>query len=302
MEQKKPEFLILLKGDLIERSNKYKDFDSMLFHKLVVSVTLYGQILPLVVVKHEEKYKIISGNKLFAAMQQIGHQEFQCVVIEDKYNVADIVLNELQFKTNYIELGDRLLEMNIDEVKKMLPLTEEEVMKVKAISSYDWGKLIKKDNENQVSMFDLDEIPVAVKPVQVEVVEEVKKVEKVIVKPSQSKPLPLTVEERIRIMGQQLEESKPVSIDVEVISEPFEEEQIVEEAESIESIENIFEQPQTIEPPEKVIINPHVVFIDENSEFKVMNENEYELLENKPEVLFKDSMSECRLYIYNKSN
>jgi len=157
MEKKKPELLVLLKDELIKQNNNYKEFDSMLFHKLVMSVTLYGQILPLVVVKHNEKYKIISGNKLFVALQQAGYTEFNCVVIEDKYNVADIILNELQFKTNYIELGDRLLETDIDSVKKILPLTEDEVMKIKMVSSYDWSQLIKKKDENQSSLFDLDE-------------------------------------------------------------------------------------------------------------------------------------------------
>lgn len=157
MEQKKLKILALTQDLIHENKNEYKEFDSYIYHKLLTSVAIYGQVQLIVVKPKGDKYEIINGHKLYAAMKQLGYKEFISSVVTDDYDVLDIILNELHFKTNYIELSERLLGKDIDEIKRYLPFTENEIEKIKTIMSFDWGKLIKKKDESQVSLFDLEQ-------------------------------------------------------------------------------------------------------------------------------------------------
>lgn len=157
MEQTKPKILFLKKEDLIQGDKNYKEYDGLTFHKLVSSITQFGQVMPILVKQHENKYQIVCGGKIYDAVTQVGMNEYFCVQISDPFDILDVLVNELNFKTNYIELSEKLLSRNMSEIERFLPYTDEEIVKIKSIASYDWSKIISKANDIQISLFDAGE-------------------------------------------------------------------------------------------------------------------------------------------------
>ena len=157
MEKKKPKILFLNKNQILSHNRKYKEDDGMMYTKLMASIELYGQIQPILVKKINDNYEIINGSRIFDVMKQLQYDEYFCLEIEDELDICDIIVNELNFKTNYIELSEKLLSKNIHELSRYLPYTGEQIEKIKSISSYDWSKIIRKENELQVSLFDSED-------------------------------------------------------------------------------------------------------------------------------------------------
>jgi hypothetical protein len=95
----------------------------------------------------------------------------------------------------------------------------------------------------------------------------------------------LSVEERIKIMGQSLQET------LEAKTEPLktiEKEPEVKEQEVIQK--NVY------------VLNPFYVYLDEELKYQVMNESQFLMSEEKTglEYLYKGTFSDCRIFINEK--
>jgi hypothetical protein len=332
MEQKKPKILFLNKEQIVQHKRTYKEYDALTFHKLVSSIALYGQIMPIVVTQKGEKFHIISGGKIYEAMQQIGYAEYFCVEITDTLDVADVLLNELIFKTNYIELSEKLLSKNIDELKRFLPYNDEEVEKIKTIASFDWNKIISKSDDSQISLFDETENQedttkidnfknekseeiICEKNAENTEQFEVKNTEQVKIE-NRARPIKITsfdasTNEESKIKQVIEEEKETVSLDIQAFGTNWEDESLrqqypanVEGSDEfnqtnlignklVEVVEIITEQSQ--------IVNPHIVYKDTSGSLKTMSEEKALLVKEEMGIeivpLHRATYSDCQIFI-----
>ena len=156
MENKRNEFLIIKIENFEKIEQSYKHFNSEIYFKLKRSLEHFGQIRPIICYNEEGKYKIVEGTKIFQALIELGNKSILCHVInkEDSFKVQ-MLLNELNFESNYIELSYLFKNIDIQKEKKDLPFSDEEINKMQSIYQYDWHKVMHKQiNTNQTNLFE----------------------------------------------------------------------------------------------------------------------------------------------------
>lgn len=117
--------------------------DALIFHKLKESLKLFGQLLPVII----QGKKVISGRKIFRAMKENGEKEI-LVYLAESHNTIGIALalKEIQFETDYIKVSKLIKSADFN------PFDEETKEKLLAISEFDWSKLNKPKDKDQVKM------------------------------------------------------------------------------------------------------------------------------------------------------
>lgn len=148
------------KGKIISNSIPYKQFNEETFFKLKNSLEYFGQLKPVICYEENGFYYVVEGHKMFQALCELQNENteiFCCVISKNDSIKARMLLNELNFEPNYVLLSELFKGIDIEEIKKHLPFSEEEIEKLKSIFNYDWEKLINKNqNINQINLFDFE--------------------------------------------------------------------------------------------------------------------------------------------------
>lgn len=131
----------------------YKEFSPEKMLTLQNSLIKYGQLRPIIVIKDElDELLAIEGRKILTCLKQLNPETIKVLVVDPQQGLS-IVMNELQFETNYIELckihGHEITDVKL---KNIMPYTEDEIAKIRSISSFDWTTLVKKDNPDQETL------------------------------------------------------------------------------------------------------------------------------------------------------
>ncbi len=155
MEQKRNKIQSLLLSEIQNFNLTYKEKDLERLMMLEASMRKYGQLRPIIVTRSEGVLFAVEGKKILSVAKVLGWESVDAIEIEDNtaesHVLLSIVLNELQFETNYIELSKHISV--IEENRNLLPFTPIELDKLKSIADFDWNKLNKIDNPEQISLF-----------------------------------------------------------------------------------------------------------------------------------------------------
>lgn len=147
--------------------NNIKEHDVILFEKLKTSIKKRGQLHNIVVCENENgSFDCLAGSKTVKAMRELGFNDIYAInlglLLEIEKNVIRIEISKDYFLTDYVAIGEMLktvlLESKINDVCSTLPFDVRQVEKMVSMTEFDWDDFNdNKQNENQVSMFDVIE-------------------------------------------------------------------------------------------------------------------------------------------------
>lgn len=132
---------------LIEADWNYKKDDNQLLDKLVENIKLHGQVETIIVRElKNNKFEVVNGNHRLKAFKVAGITEIHCFnlgKVSDNYakRVA-IETNETRFASDPSLLGKLLeeitSEINLDELVKTLPMSQDDVEGLIKLNEYDF--------------------------------------------------------------------------------------------------------------------------------------------------------------------
>ncbi len=143
----------------------YKFEDKAGEQRLLNSIKTDGQLRPIIVRENGKGYSIIEGSKIFRACQDAELKEIKVINLgklrpPDSARIS-ILLNETQFKTDYIELAEKLVliteKYKITELANLMPFSQDDLNRLIGLLRFDWSSFDKKGDGNQAVMFDIEE-------------------------------------------------------------------------------------------------------------------------------------------------
>lgn len=140
---------------IITPQPSYKFFDFVMFEKLKLSLKTFGQLRPINCHMLGEKGLFcFEGTMILKAMKELGCDEIECNVFD--FTVArqvQLSINELNFKTCEVELGNILNNVQLNE--GLLPFSQTEIDALKKLLNFDWAEFERTKNDpKQTNLFD----------------------------------------------------------------------------------------------------------------------------------------------------
>lgn len=132
-------------------------------HKLLTLISTFGQIIPVHIIRiDDEKYRIISGRRIFRTCKTLGLPMLRCMLIEGATKhqewLLNVSLNCLTFDIDWVQVSrlmqEILLEMPENEQRHYLPFDTLTLDKLRAVASFDWESMNQSNNPAQLSFFD----------------------------------------------------------------------------------------------------------------------------------------------------
>ena len=143
-----------------------KDNDGHLYEKLRKSISKRGQLKNIIVCENEVGlYECIEGNKVLEIMQEIGHEEVNCLNVgqlsEVEKSILKIEISRDYFLTNYVKIAELLKSISqqdkIEMVCNTLPFNLRQAKKLIDLTEFNWSDFHEnKQTEGQISLFDFE--------------------------------------------------------------------------------------------------------------------------------------------------
>ena len=285
-----------------------KDNDHQLFEKLKLSIIKRGQIKSVLLCELENgMYECLEGSKIIKAMNELGIEEVEGYNLGVMSNDEKVLIRLENFRdyylVNYVQVGKMIKEVSsktkMSEICNTIPFDLRQAQHLVSMCEFDWQSFSdSKQIEGQVNLFDIIE-----KEQEKEI--DVQKIYDKWEHPNKTQPVSnailnkkqiakkqevkigLSVEERIKIMGQSLQETFETNTEtINVIEKAPEVVKLFEEAEVTQK--NIY------------IIKLFYVYLDEELKFKIINEEDFLIRQEQTglQYLYKDTFSNCRAFIY----
>jgi hypothetical protein len=274
-------------SDVVYTKSKIKENDYQLIEKLKMSIQAQGQLKSILVCEGDlNKYQCIEGSKILFCLIELGYEYVYAINIgkltETEKDIIRLQVMKDYFLVDYSMVGLMLRDISsqtpINKLSNIIPFDARQVENLINLTNFDWETFnLNKQTEGQMSLFGFnDTIPNQIEyeepQIEIKQIEEKKEVEKI---------------------DNEVKESISFEKNMSTLSE-----NIIEETKIIES------KQETVQPTSSDEVKheyAHIVYY-EDGQYKMMPERQYFDIDKKHEQLYRNTFSNCRLFIANKNN
>lgn len=156
---------IQVRLDLIDdiRDNITLD-DSVTQHRLERLVGAFGQVLPIITVLENGRYKVLANSRIFRVCRTLSMDKVWCCVVDaetvQRRSLLSVALNTLEFEKDWVKIATETVAategLSEADRKVFVPFDDDTYHKLKTIAEYDFGALRQADNPDQLDLFATD--------------------------------------------------------------------------------------------------------------------------------------------------
>lgn len=138
--------------------------DAMNLKKLENSIRQFGILRPIVVKEGKGTYECLEGRQILQIAKSMQQTSIMCVILDigvDREN-TNLLLNILHPQESLAKIAHHIKKMTEltgeANVSSFFPYSIDEIKRFVEICTFDWAQFEKKQNKEQVSLFDMQDI------------------------------------------------------------------------------------------------------------------------------------------------